>query len=126
MERLYECMVIVDSNKAKENYDAMEADVHECITRHGAKIVKSIKWDERRLAYEMKKVKRGTFILIHFESDTQAITKIERQFQLSETVLRALILRDEDGIETNTGSARERAEAATAGGDESTPANAEA
>lgn len=114
MAKLYETMVIIDSNKAKEGYEACESAVLECITRHGGKIVKCIKWDERRMAYEIKKVKRGTYILIHFESETSAISKIERQFHLSEVVLRALILVDEDGIETTTGSARERAEAATA------------
>jgi small subunit ribosomal protein S6 len=111
-------MVIVDSNKAKDGYEKCEADALECITRHGAKIVKSVKWDERRLAYEIDKVRRGTYILIQFDSETSAIVKIERQFQLSETVLRALVTVDEDGIETETGSSRERAEAATAVADD--------
>lgn len=114
MQRLYETMVIVDSNKAKENYEQIEAEVLECITRHGAEIVKCIKWDDRRLAYEIKRIKRGLYLLIHFNADPGAIAAIDRQFRLSETVLRALILVDEDGVETTTGSARERAEAATA------------
>ena len=46
--------------------------------------------------------------------ETGAVVKIERQFQLNETVLRALVTVDEDGLETQTGSPRERAEAATA------------
>ncbi len=114
MQKLYETMVIVDSSKAKEDYDKTKAAVLECITRHDATIVECIKWDDRRLTYPVAKAKRGTYILIHFEAEAEAIARIERQFQLSDVVLRALVTVDEDGVETKTGSARERAEAATA------------
>jgi small subunit ribosomal protein S6 len=110
-------MFIVDSAKAKEDYAKMEAECLGCLTRHGAEIVKSVKWDDRRLAYEIRKVKRGTFILVHFNSDTQAIAKMERQCALNENVLRVLILADEDGIEPQTLGARER-------GDSEAPAEA--
>ncbi|MDR0361395.1 MAG: 30S ribosomal protein S6 [Planctomycetota bacterium] len=117
MTKLYEAMFIVDSAKAKEDYAKMEAECLGCLTRHGAEIVKSVKWDDRRLAYEIRKVKRGTFILVHFNSDTQAIAKMERQCALNENVLRVLILADEDGIEPQTLGARER-------GDSEAPAEA--
>jgi small subunit ribosomal protein S6 len=103
-QKLYEAMFIVDSNKAREGYEKMEEVCLSCITRHGAEIAKCIKWDDRRLAYEIQKAKRGTFILVHFNSDTQAIQKIERQIQLSDQILRCLITVDEDGLETNTGA----------------------
>lgn len=104
-QKLYEAMFIVDSNKARENFQQMEEVCLNTITRHGGEIVKSIKWDDRRMAYEINKSKRGTYILVHFNSDTQAIQKIERQIQLSDQILRCLITVDEDGIETHTGSA---------------------
>jgi len=118
VKNLYEAMFIVDSAKAKEDYDKAEKACLDCITRHGGTIVKSIKWDDRRLAYEIEGIKRGTYILVHFEAEGEALGRIERQAMLSETVVRALILRDEDGVETETGSARERAEAATSGAPE--------
>ena len=113
MIRLYEAMFIVDSSRAKDDYDKSERVCLECITRHGGEVVKAIKWDDRRLAYVVSGVKRGTYILVHFNSEGDAIAKIERQVQLSEAILRVMITRDEDGIETTTGSVREQAEAAT-------------
>lgn len=113
MSKLYEAMFIVDSAKAKEDYAKMEGECLNAITRHGGRIVKSVKWDERRLAYEIEKVKRGTFILVHFEAPSDAVAKIERQCLLSENILRVLILVDEDGVETQTGGLRERAESET-------------
>ncbi|MCL2001191.1 MAG: 30S ribosomal protein S6 [Planctomycetes bacterium] len=99
MSRLYEAMFIVDSAKAKEDYAKLEMECLGCLTRHGAKIVKTVKWDERRLAYEIKKIRRGTFILVHFHAEPSAIGKMERQISLNENILRVLIMKDEDGVE---------------------------
>ena len=104
MRRLYEAMFIVESAKAKENYNRIEEECRSCITRHGGEVVKSQKWDDRRLCYEIKKVKRGVYILIHFEAEGDAIAKIERQARMSDVILRLLITRDSDGVETVTGS----------------------
>ncbi|MDR3210592.1 MAG: 30S ribosomal protein S6 [Planctomycetota bacterium] len=99
MSKLYEAMFIVDSAKAKEHYAKMEKECLGCLTRHGAEIVKTVKWDDRRLAYEINKARRGTYLLVHFNADPLVIGKIERQCALNENVLRVLILADEDGIE---------------------------
>ena len=110
MSRLYEAMFIVDSAKAKEDYAKMEADCLGCLTRHGAEIVKAVKWDDRRLSYEIKKIRRGTFILVHFNSEPENIGKMERQCALNESVLRVLILVDEDGVEVEVYNERARGE----------------
>ncbi len=97
--KLYEAMFIVNSNAAKENYEKVESEALACLTRHGAEIVNAIKWDERRMSYEIKNQKRGAYILCHFNAEPDAIVKAERQCRLSETVLRVLITIDVDGPE---------------------------
>ncbi len=108
MSKLYEAMFIVDSAKAKEDYAKMEAECLGCLTRHGAEIVKTLKWDDRRLTYDIKKVRRGTYILVHFNSDPANIVKMERQCSLNENILRVLILVDEDGVEVPVYGSRDR------------------
>lgn len=103
-QKLYEAMFIVDSNKAREDYQKMEEICLNVITRHGGEIVKAVKWDDRRLAYEIDKVKRGTYILVHFNSEGEALAKIDRQVQLSDQILRCLVTVDEDGVDTETGA----------------------
>jgi len=114
VRNLYEAMFVVDSAKAKENYAKIEEECRACITRHGGEVVKAVKWDDRRLCYEIRKVKRGTFILVHFEAEGPAIAKIERQCKITEAILRVLILRDIDGVETNTGGGKGEGEEAAA------------
>jgi small subunit ribosomal protein S6 len=103
-------MFIVDSAKAKEDYAKMEAECLGCLTRHGAEIVKATKWDDRKLTYEIRKIRRGTFILVHFNSAPDAIARMERQCALNENIIRVLILVDEDGVEVETFASREKPE----------------
>ena len=62
------------------------------IEKHGGKPLVLKKWDDRKLAYEIKKQQRGLYVLAFFEAPTAAITAIDRDCRLSEDVIRALIL----------------------------------
>src|SRR5215217_2184349 len=61
------------------------------IERHGGKITVIKRWDERKLAYEIKKQKRGTYIIAYFTAPPQAVGPLERDVTLSEDVVRVLI-----------------------------------
>ena len=51
------------------------------------------KWSERKLAYEVKGQKRGSFVLVYFRAAHDQITQIDRDCNLSDLVLRNLILK---------------------------------
>jgi len=65
--------------------------VRTIVERHGGQIMVLKKWDERRLAYEIKKQKRGTYVLCYFRAPGSAIAAIEREVNLGEDVLRVLV-----------------------------------
>lgn len=67
--------------------------LREIVTRHGGEFIAMRKWDERRLAYEIEKNKRGLYILAYFSCDAGKMTAIERDCNLSEKVLRSLVIR---------------------------------
>ena len=88
----YEGMFLFGSGAATEP-QASEALVRKFIEQHGGEILVLKKWDERKLAYEIKKQKRGTYFLTLFKAPPAAVAQIERDVKLSEDVLRALILK---------------------------------
>jgi Ribosomal protein S6 len=51
------------------------------------------KWDERRLAFEIDKQKRGTYILAYANVPGDQVGHIERDVQISERLLRVLIVK---------------------------------
>jgi small subunit ribosomal protein S6 len=65
--------------------------VQTLIEKHGCSIVFIRKWDEKKLAYEIKKNKRGLYVLAFFNGPRTAITQITRDVNLSESILRVLI-----------------------------------
>jgi len=60
-----------------------------------------IKTTLSKLAYKIEGHKRGTYLLIHFNTKNTAIAMIKRDFQLSDYIIRSLIVKD-DKIEDLT------------------------
>jgi small subunit ribosomal protein S6 len=65
------------------------------VEKHGGTLQVIKKWDERKLAFEIKKQKRGTYVIAFFTAPSTSITPLEREVKLSEEVLRVLITRAE-------------------------------
>ena len=94
-KKLYEAMFLVDSGKAASDWDGVNAAINKILDRAGAEIVSMRKWDDRRLAYDIKRTSRGTYMLCYFKAEGQKIQGIEKDVQLSENVIRVLILSTE-------------------------------
>lgn len=109
--KLYEGMFILNDARCTDDYDGTVNAVHEILTKQGAEIADSRKWDERKLAYPIRHQRRGVYVLIHFNAPPDAISQIERQLRLaSDVVLRSIIVVDEDGV--SLGAEKEAEQAA--------------
>jgi small subunit ribosomal protein S6 len=89
--RTYEAMFLLPGSAVNDT-DAAIKLCQGIIERHGGKMIVIKKWDERKLAYEVKKQKRGLYIIAYFTAPGTAITPIERDVQLSEDILRVLVV----------------------------------
>ena len=88
----YEAMFLLSQAVAADLGTAVD-HIKEILARGHAEIIAMKKWDDRRLAYEIKGQKRGVYILAYFKAPGVDISHVERDCNLSEKVLRALILR---------------------------------
>lgn len=88
----YEGMFLL-SQAAGSDLPAAVEHIREILTKGGAEIIALQKWDERRLAFEIEKQKRGVYILVYFSCPTEGLETIERACNLSEQILRQLIIR---------------------------------
>ncbi len=89
-DRQYEGMFLVGPAATQENEGGVKL-VRTALERHGAKALVLKKWDERKLTYEIKRQKRGTYIIAYFSAAPSAIAGIERDVKLSEDILRVLV-----------------------------------
>lgn len=94
-KRIYEGLFLVDPGFANKDPEAAVELCKSVLEKHGATIIRSELWGEQRLAYEVRKNKRGAYILTAFRSDTLKITEIELECRLTERILRYLFLNRE-------------------------------
>ncbi len=92
--RPYEGMFLFPQSATSDLQAAMD-HVKDILNRSGAEILSIAKWDERRLAYDIKGNKRGVYILAFFRVVTPKLAAIERDCNLSEKMLRTLVTRAE-------------------------------
>ena len=92
VKKLYEAMFLVDSADAASDWDGVNAAIKKVLERADAENVMMRKWDDRKLEYEIKKKSRGTYILCYFNCEGDKVGGIERDVQLSEKIMRVLIL----------------------------------
>ena len=86
----YEGMFLLPAG-ASADVDGSITAVRGIIERHGGEILTIKKWDERKLAYEIKGQKRGLYVITYFRAPGKAVTAIEREVNLSENMLRVLV-----------------------------------
>jgi len=90
----YEAMFLFDTATTRD-WAAIEQEVRRLLERIGANLLVCVKYDERKLAYEIRRRKRGTYVLTYFDAPPEKLQELERDTQLSELVLRLLVLRTE-------------------------------
>jgi small subunit ribosomal protein S6 len=88
----YEAMFLFPSSGTMEP-QACHDIARQMIERHGGEVILLKKWDERKLAYEIKGQKRGLYIIAYFRATGAENGALEREARLSEQVLRLMVTR---------------------------------
>ena len=88
----YECMVLLDNREVRKGWDPAKELVSTMFTKHGAEILSARRWDERPLAYPINRQSRGTYLLVYAKSPAESVASIRREMELSESVLRNIVL----------------------------------
>lgn len=88
----YEAFVLFPQSATADLQGAVD-HVKEILANRKTELLSIAKWDERRLAYDVRGNKRGLYLLAYFRSDTKNVHHVERDFTLSERILRSLVTR---------------------------------
>lgn len=86
----YEVMFLISQAEAND-FGGVIDHINTLFERAGAEVIAMQKWDERRLAYEIDKQKRGVYILSYIKAPTESMQSFERDCNISERILRTLV-----------------------------------
>ena len=91
--RHYELLLILDPS-LDERTVAPSIDTFLNVVRQGGGSVESVEvWGRRRLAFEIRKNAEGIYAVINVTAPSAAVTELDRQLNLNESVLRTKIIR---------------------------------
>jgi small subunit ribosomal protein S6 len=95
---VYEGMFILDPTKFARDPGAAAQQVADIITQHGGTVLAARIWDERKLAYPIKGHKKGVYWLTYFSMPGGTLTALERQCEITDEIIRKLVLKVDDRI----------------------------
>ncbi len=91
--RPYEILVIVDPRPTDEEVAALLTQLGENLKTLGGEVTKLENWGKRRLAYDIKKQREGTYAVFDVSAEPSMVKEFERQLRLNDNVLRFLSTR---------------------------------
>ncbi len=90
---LYESIFIVRPNLTDEETEKVVEKVKGVLVRTGASDVKQENWGKKRLAYEVRRERKGTFIYLNFNSPGETVAELERSYRIEDAVIKFMTIK---------------------------------
>jgi len=101
MVRDYELMYIVRPDVDEDGLRAAVDSVRSLIEGQGGEIRRTTNWGKRRLAYEVKHLRDGHYVIVEMRLDGAKVAEIERALRIHDSVFRhLLVVQEEPSAET--------------------------
>jgi small subunit ribosomal protein S6 len=96
--RDYEVLYIVRADLDEDKVQDAVKRVNTVIERSGGTVERTNLWGKRKLAYEVKHQKEGSYVLQDFQIAPERVPELEAALKITEEVLRHLIVRKPEKV----------------------------
>jgi small subunit ribosomal protein S6 len=93
--RKYETLFVLRPNLEEEKRKELIEKFSSVINSDG-EVVKVEEWGNRKLAYEIEKLKEGYYVLVNFKASPELPKELERNFGITEDVIRFVVVNREE------------------------------
>lgn len=91
----YESVVIINPNLEAESIKALIEKFSNLINSNGT--VNSVEeLGKKKLAYEIKKLNEGYYIVIKFEAKPELVAELERVYRITDEVMKFIVVKEEE------------------------------
>jgi len=90
--RLYEAVLVFDSNMNDGEVEQEIANVKTVCDRHQGNIENTDLWGRRKLAYEIDKKQYGIYAVLNISGAPEMVPDLDRQLRINENVIRHLVV----------------------------------
>jgi small subunit ribosomal protein S6 len=92
---LYESIFVVRPSLSDDDTNKLIEKMKAVLEKAGATLLKFENWGKKKLAYEVKRERKGTFVYFHFKSAGNVVGELERSYRLEDSILKFLTVRQE-------------------------------
>lgn len=89
----YELTLVLNPQMSEEETPATVDGVGRFIADKGGVVSEVNQWGKRRLAYPIKKLMEGNYVLVQFQLEPQKVVELESDLKLMSGVLRYLVVK---------------------------------
>jgi small subunit ribosomal protein S6 len=91
----YELVIIVHPEVADDALDPLINGITQYITGKAGTVVEVARWGRKKLAYPIKHVLEGNYVLFKFQLDPSANKELETNLKISEKIIRYLLIKND-------------------------------
>jgi small subunit ribosomal protein S6 len=90
---IYESIFIINANLSDEETAGIIKKMQDVVTKQGGEMLKFEDWGKKKLAYEIKKQKRGHYAFFQFKSAPAAVSELERTYKMTDSIIKFLTVK---------------------------------
>ena len=90
---IYESLFIIRPSLNDEETSTLVEKMKGVVEKNGATLVKAENWGRKKLAYEIKRERKGTYVYLFFKGPGQVIGELERSYRLEDSIIKFLTVR---------------------------------
>jgi len=93
--RDYETLYIINPTLEEDKIKNVVEKFKTLIQKNGGEVTDINEWGKRRLAYTVKNMNEGYYVLMQFKAEPAVVQDLERVFKITDEVIRYLITKQE-------------------------------
>ncbi len=111
---IYESIFIINPNLSDEETAGVIKKMQDVVANQGGEMLKFEDWGKKKLAYEIKKHKRGHYAFFQFKSAPAVVSELERTYKMTDTVIKFMTIKLEKELRTRPEPKKKKKDAAKA------------
>jgi small subunit ribosomal protein S6 len=97
--REYETIYILRADIDADSAERVQARVNDAVERERGKLVKVETWGRRKLAYPLKKHRRGVYVYLRYVGSGGLVAEVERNLKLQDAVVKYMTVQTAEDVD---------------------------
>jgi len=89
---LYESLFIIRPSVSDDETNALIEKMKGVADKTGAQFIKSENWGRKKLAYEVRRERKGTYAYFYFKAPNNTVGELERAYRLEDNIIKFLTI----------------------------------